>query len=1135
MEKEAHFPLKTHSGSKIQDRWLSKIKPDEYNQDLLEGFLYSRFGYPGIGGPKLDLQPIADKRYRELSDDQKQHSPTATHNMFFMTDPLEAVRKSRIGGICGSARRTERFDVAVDCDTGRIMLIDIKNESMKETGIEAEKLRFYILKDEIQGFRSRLKDPKKRPDELDNPDPESEIKAIYFAKLNAQDNSSKPLPKKMFIYIKNLRDLIRFNNSLLFGNHRKRDRETLDPKNRIKTATGILRHKIFLAEKFYKLMYKRCQAHIPKKENITEARVPLPRPELQLKAPPPEIPKKPKFDTFNLDKAFNLLRKARERAQRRARFLELRIHKDEEKKKRVFDEDIDLAVDKVFVINRGKEMEGTLPEYHAGFTRKKITPQNFDPRLLEKDRIIGLEPHSKNQRLQCGLFNVLAECRDLFPIDEIGYFCIYTLDPMENSITALGIHPITPEMRRVERIDLLTYPDNSQTHSIVNYIRKDLQYGDEEDIPELRQLLAPKNYGFMMKYREVKGEKQHDDQILDFRGEGTCFASLRGLMMMEYRMLNEGSEIERNNYINVDWEKFERFLESSYRENLMHPDLIISEKKFFDKLSSLDDLRRISTATLSNNDDSRSFLYFSRQNWGVMPEFKRNIEIYQTSMVAGPPDFLCIPVWCSLGKVQLIKIMARSLVEARSRVDNLLMTSQQSTNTYQFLKHKGLALLEESDSVRLDIELISGHRMLPKPKKDILKNLVSAYLQYSKLLTDSTKADMKFMMRMYSLRNVCGLSAIALELTELQQKGATGGVRGGERSKVSEEDCFWLMLSIAFVFLPEHYLIPITNKSKQKESDNSDKVIEELGLRLEKNLKNKVFETVNSTGNNKLSLVLCYLVQEAHPAIHTKLTDLGFPFLSFCQESIDELFTNLLNRPKLYRVWNLIFFEGASNKNRRAQQIILSTMLALFKLAQASILQAETSEELLWSLKAYGMLDFNPEEFVNVLLEIRSKHFVTSGEEEDGFFSRIGKGFADIFSTSIKLERDISIIYKDFKSRFSYIAKSNSNMLRLIGVFEAQRVANGGGKVTGRDLKKILNALEEEYSAAKGYPVLVFKDIKTSKALVIAEKKQPVSIQCGIAHADFGGKMTEGSEIEITYSFAGFKKLLAPKDVHSFI
>ena len=139
-----------------------------------------------------------------------------------------------------------------------------------------------------------------------------------------------------------------------------------------------------------------------------------------------------------------------------------------------------------------------------------------------------------------------------------------------------------------------------------------------------------------------------------------------------------------------------------------------------------------------------------------------------------------------------------------------------------------------------------------------------------------------------------------------------------KRANIQEEDCLWLLLSMAFVFLPEHFLVPTGGFSDNDEEIKTNQIISSLGMNVKQYQKNKIFESVRAAGNNKLSLVLCYLIQQSHPHVHSKMTNYSFPFISFCIETIDSMFTNILNRGKLYKVWNLIFFEGSSNKKRRA-------------------------------------------------------------------------------------------------------------------------------------------------------------------------------------------------------------------------
>lgn len=149
--------------------------------------------------------------------------------------------------------------------------------------------------------------------------------------------------------------------------------------------------------------------------------------------------------------------------------------------------------------------------------------------------------------------------------------------------------------------------------------------------------------------------------------------------------------------------------------------------------------------------------------------------------------------------------------------------------------------------------------MLSPSKTQRLRNIVAAYLQYSKILADCNIKERGFILRRFSLRNVSGIASIALELAELQEK-AQGGPTVPQREQVHEEDCLWLMLGLAFVFLPEHYLVPVAGQTDSEEDFLMNKMVADLGLSLKKYQANKVFKTVNSAGNNKLSLVFCYMV-----------------------------------------------------------------------------------------------------------------------------------------------------------------------------------------------------------------------------------------------------------------------------------
>lgn len=182
-----------------------------------------------------------------------------------MTTPLKGVRKSKVSGFCGSRMLKEKFDISVDSKNGKIILIDTTNQSMKLTGINAGDLNFFDLKIAIKDYQDALKNNTgaKKPTEIDDPSINGEFQ--YYARLNAEDhNTKKPLPKILYIYARDLTEIIKYSNTLLFGSYKKEDREILDPKHKDLTTQAITRHKIFLAEMFYKRMYQRCKNSFPR-------------------------------------------------------------------------------------------------------------------------------------------------------------------------------------------------------------------------------------------------------------------------------------------------------------------------------------------------------------------------------------------------------------------------------------------------------------------------------------------------------------------------------------------------------------------------------------------------------------------------------------------------------------------------------------------------------------------------------------------------------------------------------------------------------------------------------------------------------------------------------------------------------
>jgi hypothetical protein len=72
MEKNKMQPgLKTSKG-KMKDYWLDGDKRN-YDNDLLEGFLFAKFGFPGLSGEPLNTQQQAERGYATLEPKSKVH------------------------------------------------------------------------------------------------------------------------------------------------------------------------------------------------------------------------------------------------------------------------------------------------------------------------------------------------------------------------------------------------------------------------------------------------------------------------------------------------------------------------------------------------------------------------------------------------------------------------------------------------------------------------------------------------------------------------------------------------------------------------------------------------------------------------------------------------------------------------------------------------------------------------------------------------------------------------------------------------------------------------------------------------------------------------------------------------------
>lgn len=113
------------------------------------------------------------------------------------------------------------------------------------------------------------------------------------------------------------------------------------------------------------------------------------------------------------------------------------------------------------------------------------------------------------------------------------------------------------------------------------------------------------------------------------------------------------------------------------------------------------------------------------------------------------------------------------------------------------------------------------------------------------------------------------------------------------------------------------------------------------------------------------------------------------------------------------------------------------------------------------------MLEFDSDEFLKMVLEIRDHHFVNGSNSGGGLLGQMTKGLGEFFSGVSRLERDIAVIYNDFKGKYSHLAKSNSFFLKVMAAFDDHREHAHLGKVSGRNYKSFFERLKQSYSAGR--------------------------------------------------------------------
>lgn len=222
-----------------------------------------------------------------------------------------------------------------------------------------------------------------------------------------------------------------------------------------------------------------------------------------------------------------------------------------------------------------------------------------------------------------------------------------------------------------------------------------------------------------------------------------------------------------------------------------------------------------------------------------------------------------------------------------------------------------------------------------------------------------------------------------------------------------------------------------------------DKKLKKLGFDMEPYKDNYLFfknfdkinkdeKKLNTYSWHEKAIIVPYIINKECKSLYQLIENTGFNLIEFCVRSIDCLFTNLLNQNKLFALWNLIFFEGASNKKRRADQVMVSAILALIIQARDKLECCKNAEQIEWCLIVEGHFNFDVQAFITCTLDLRDKYLVEKSNDN----SSITKKFKSIFNYFVddppfQAEMKLAKLRKQYEDIFRPVAIRNVNLLNL--------------------------------------------------------------------------------------------------------
>jgi hypothetical protein len=725
---------------------------------------------------------------------------------------------------------------------------------------------------------------------------------------------------------------------------------------------------------------------------------------------------------------------------------------------------------------------------------------------------IDILPVPSNSGLLCTEFKIISHMGSLDLSEMVGMYIIaYIQNKEDRTITAIGNYRITAKMPYLVIIEMKNankrHQENLEAFVVGSVVLR--REGQPTPMPTehaFSSLLNPKNFGFMRKFYTHFLRDYGLTSIAEPQGVGKKYHMVRTALGEEYFINSAIAKYEGDKYRWSEWNFYEDLTSGINNAVIKKGNefLITNGTAFRQVMKSI-----IGTEPYFHEKGQKGYLFHSRDQWRENSDFYKHNDYQEKALVTGMPEYLYIPVWKSLGKTSILMQIVFDICRQKIKGFNT------SANLFDQLANDGKDELAGNPSIEKDVLRVDKDFGLDILQYKLVRKVLCAYLRLSFLMEDvSNDTNLQGMiLKGFSLKVVGGLVHIVRHLVRLYEATKRAS-RADDRCNITnEDDVFWVLLSIAFIFLPEHFLNPLLGfQGDQASQDFLNKTLKGLGIDLTKFQKNQMFVSSSCVGSYKLSLILAQCIYKEAPELYNKMTDLGFPFLTYCLDLSESLFSEYMNPDTLSKFWNLIFFEGADYIKRRAQQVILSGLLTAIKDCRIQIMDSHSSQEILWHLNAYFMFNFYGTQFIADTLKVRKAYFI-SDNVGVGLVSQISSIFSG-FTGGRSIEQEFQQIKSSINNDFMNVAVTNNSYIKYLKSVVYQ-VESSGKPLDIAHLRRFMDSWNIRLNSEENKLKLHFDDELQNVEYAIAEKPQVQNFSFGISSYDVGNYLPD--KVKVTF------------------